>query len=272
MLQLIYILSYSLLTISNNTSKQTIPFNISNPEIKIELSKELKEISGLTWFNDNQLGVVQDEAGIFYILDANTGEITEKIKFALPGDFEGVETIGDCIYALTSSGTIFYFDKNKPNETKRINTPLTWKNDAEGLGYDAKNEQLLIICKESGNIKNSQKKGKSIFSLSVEGHSFSRDPLATIKKSNIEKFIKVDKFKPSGLAIDPISNDTYILASSGKILVILDTDFKIKNAIKLPEKIYAQPEGICFSPKGDLFISNEGKNKKANFYHLLRKR
>lgn len=270
MSQIIYILSYSLFIISTNATKQIIPFNISNPELKIEISQELKEISGLTWFNKNQLGVVQDESGIFYVLDAKTGEIKEKVKFSLPGDFEGVESIGECIYTLTSSGTLFYFDRNKPDQVKRIETPLTWKNDAEGLGYDAKNEQLLIVCKESGSVKNSQFKGKSIFTLSVEGHNFARTPLVTIKKDEIKKFIKVDKFKPSALAVDPITQDIYILASSGNLLVVLDSSLKIKNVVKLPAKIYAQPEGICFSPDGDLFISNEGKNRKANFYHLKR--
>jgi sugar lactone lactonase YvrE len=33
----------------------------------------------------------------------------------------------------------------------------------------------------------------------------------------------------------------------------------------LKNSIFRQPEGICFSPDGEiLFISNEGKNKKGN--------
>ena len=83
MLLLIYIIRYSIPIISVTSIQQSVPFNISKPEIKIELSKELKEISGLTWFNTNQLGVVQDESGIFYMLNSTTGEIQDKIKFFL---------------------------------------------------------------------------------------------------------------------------------------------------------------------------------------------
>lgn len=270
MLQIIYILSFSLVINLSDTKEQVIAFNIYNPEIKIELSKELKEISGLTWIGFNQLGAVQDEAGVFYTLDANTGVIMSKTKFSSPGDFEGVEVVGNCVYTLTSSGTLFYFDINKPDDVKKISTPLTWRNDAEGLGYHAQSNSLLIICKESGSVTDPKFKGKSVFTLNIENHQFSKKPLLTIKKKDLEKFVKVDKFKPSAIAIDPITQDIYILASAGKIIVVLSKELKIKMALALPSKKYAQPEGICFSPKGDLYISNEGKNNKANIYHLIR--
>ncbi|MCF6359672.1 MAG: SdiA-regulated domain-containing protein [Cyclobacteriaceae bacterium] len=272
MLHITYILIFSTLLALSNEANNIIPFNIAKPELKIELSKELKEISGLTWYNNNQLGAVQDEAGIFYILNAKTGKIEEKIKFSLPGDFEGVETVGNCIYALTSSGNLFYFDKNTPNKVKKINTPLTWKNNVEGLGYDPLNKRLLIISKDNGSISDYNFKGKSIFTLNVENHTFSTEPLITIKKSNLKSFFTVEKFKPSALAIDPLTYNIYILASVGKLLIVLNKNLKIINVVSLPEKIYAQPEGICFSPKGDLYISNEGKNDRANVYHLARKR
>jgi uncharacterized protein YjiK len=271
MSQLIYILTYFILFSYSDTTQQIIPFNISEPEIKIELSKELKEISGLTWIDAGQLGAVQDEAGLFYILDSNTGIIKEKIKFSVPGDFEGVELVGNCIYTLTSSGTLFYFDLGNSEDVKKIDTPLSWKNDAEGLAFDAKNNRLLIACKELGSVSDSKFKGKSIFALSIIDHKFFSTPVVTIKKSKIEKFKKVNKFKPSALAIDPLTQDMYVLASAGKLLVVLDSNLKIKAAINLPSKKYAQPEGICFSTNGDLYISNEGVDKKANFYHLQRK-
>ncbi len=271
MLQIIYIFSYSILFNLNYIGNRAIPFNIAKPELKIELSKELKEISGLTWLNNNQLGAVQDEAGIFYILNIQTGKIEEKIKFALPGDFEGVELVGTCIYVLSSNGKIYYFDRENPENTHYLKTPLSWRNDAEGLGYDKKNKQLLIVCKENGSVKDANFKGKSIFSLNVSNHYFSKKPLATVKKTDIKKFKNIEKFKPSAIAVDPLTSDIYILASVGKLLVVLDVKYHIKAVYKLPPNLYAQPEGICFSPDGDLFISNEGKKDKSNFYHLKRK-
>ena len=243
---------------------------MDKPEIKIGLSKELKEISGLTWYN-GQLGAVQDEAGILYLLNSETGDIEEKVKFSLPGDFEGVEVVDDTFYTLTSSGTLFSFHRDNPNLVTRIETELSWKNDAEGLAFDKINNQLLIICKGNGSVDEYQTKKKAIYALSLDDHKLSKQPVATIKKKDLAEYAKVDQFKPSAIAVDPLTNDLYILASAGKLLVVLNSEYKIKAVKKLSGKTYAQPEGICFSPAGDLFISNEiGDKKKANIYHLKR--
>ncbi len=269
MLFLITHITTLIISISININHKKIPFNVDKPEIKIELSKELKEISGLTWYN-GQLGAVQDEAGILYILDCQTGEIAEKVKFSLPGDFEGIEVVGDTFYALASSGTLFSFNKHKPEQVNRIETKLSWRNDSEGLAYNRQTNQLLIITKESGSAGDYEVKGKAIYALSLDDKKLVDKPVAVIKKSELQKFANVEKFKPSAIAIDPLTQDVYILASAGKLLVVLSRDYKIKAVVKLSAKIYAQPEGICFSPDGDLFISNEGDKKKSNFYHLIR--
>lgn len=258
-----------IISISININHKKIPFNVDKPEIKIELSKELKEISGLTWYY-GRLGAVQDESGRMYLLNSQTGVIEKKVKFSLPGDFEGIEVVDHTFYAITSSGTLFSFHMNNPKQINRIDTKLSWKNDVEGLAYDKVNKQLLIICKENGSVGDYQTKGKAIYALNINNHTLSKRPIAIIKKSDLKKYTKEEKFKPSALAIDPLTQDIYILASAGNLLVVLNPEYKIKAVTKLPAKIYAQPEGICFSDTGDLFISNEGDNKKPNFYHLIR--
>ena len=72
-----------IISIYININDKKIPFNVSKPEIKVELTKDLKEISGLTWYN-GQLGAVQDESGRMYLLNSNTGVIEKKVKFSLP--------------------------------------------------------------------------------------------------------------------------------------------------------------------------------------------
>ena len=91
-----------------------------------------------------------------------------------------------------------------------------------------------------------------------------------------EKFrIPKDHIKPSAAAIDPVTKDLYVLCSVNKLLLILDAQGKVKDVIPLNPKIYKQPEGMTFTPGGDLIISNESheegygtllllKNKKAH--------
>ncbi len=70
-------------------------------------------------------------------------------------------------------------------------------------------------------------------------------------------------FKPSGLSIHPLSGDIYLISSIGKLLIVMDRSGKILDIHELDDKIFRQPEGICFSPSGDLYISNEGQGGKG---------
>ena len=56
--------------------------------------------------------------------------------------------------------------------------------------------------------------------------------------------------------------DIYIL-SADRVLVVYDADLNLKEVAKLNPRMYYQPEGICFSPAGTLYISSEGDGEKG---------
>jgi uncharacterized protein YjiK len=70
-------------------------------------------------------------------------------------------------------------------------------------------------------------------------------------------------FKPSAAAVNPITNELYILASVNKLLVVADRNGKVKDVYPLDPVTFNQPEGITFTPWGDLLISNEKGEKDA---------
>ena len=76
------------------------------------------------------------------------------------------------------------------------------------------------------------------------------------------------EFKPSGIAVHPISGKIYVLASAGKKLLVLDENGNPKEQYNLNEDQFPQPEGICFTPNGDLIISSEGKNGQASISYF----
>lgn len=250
-------------------------YDLSSPELVIDLPPSLNEISGLSYLDDNSVIAIQDERAIVYIVDLKDGNITGQIKFGSSGDYEGIAMVGNTIYVINSSGKLYYFNFNEDEgEVKSdvIETSITIKNDVEGLTYDKENNRLLIACKGKGEIGNNKAKGKSIYPLDLETKVLEEVPVGSIRKKELEPFITADypnmELKngvgPSGISIHPLSGKTYVLAHDGKAIVILNEEGKIEKYIPLNPGLFQQPEGICFNEKGDMYISNEASFGRAN--------
>ena len=249
-------------------------YNLGEPLQRWDLPKELEEVSGLAYYRKNQLACIQDEDGIFYIYDLKKNEIGRKDQFAKKGDYEGVEVIKDTAYVLKSNGEVFYFKIKKQGigEVKKIKTDLSKSNDAEGLGYEEKSGELLIACKEDpGTKKINIKKSRSIYRIDLAENKFKKKPKYIIEGKSYNKMLeekglskkKHKPFKPSGIAVHPKNDHIFIIGTVGKMMIVLSPDGEIKDLIPLDPKIFWQPEGICFSPNGDLYISSEGRGKKG---------
>ncbi len=266
---------------SSNTQKShnkqgIIPYNLDKPSKTIKLPSELREISALSYYKDNLLAAVQDENGIIYMINYKSGKIEQKIKIEAFGDFEGIEIVDSLVYMMKSNGNIIRVSNfmSESPVIEKFNLAFSSKNDCEGLGYDAQKNNLLIACKGKSALADNRqkdlhlpelKKYRAIYSLDIKNMQLDAKPAFLLKKKEYEKISKTDDFKPSAVAVHPISENIYILASAGKLLVVLDQNGNYLEHIQLDSKIFRQPEGICFSPDGEkLFISNEGKGKKGN--------
>jgi uncharacterized protein YjiK len=246
-----------------------VSYNLNQPKKRWDLPLELEEISGIAHHRKNEIGCIQDEEGKLYIYSLYRNEIVRLEKFGKSDDYEGIEIIGERIYVLESGGDVLHFEL-KPQgigKVSKMETHLRKKNDAEGLGYDHSGN-LLIACKEKpGTKKKELKKCRAIYRIDLPQEDFKKEPKYIIenkaysdileKKDLNEK--KHKPFKPSGIAVHPKTRDVYIIASVGKMLVILNPDGNIKDLIPLNSKLFRQPEGICFAPNGDMFISSEGR-------------
>ena len=69
------------------------------------------------------------------------------------------------------------------------------------------------------------------------------------------------KLKPSAAAINPLTKDVWILASVNHLIIVTDRKGNTKEVYTLDPVIFNQPEGITFTPWGDLLISNEAGDK-----------
>jgi uncharacterized protein YjiK len=263
------------------------PYDITNADKEYELKGELREISGLTYYNDHSVLCVNDEKGIIYKYNLKKEEITKKYKFARRGDYEGIEMFGKQVCVLRSDGTLFFIDKleKETSFVKKLNL-LHARNNTEGLGFDAKNNSLLIACKGAPGKGKSYKGQRAIYRYSLETNKLSETPDYLIDQEQIRTILRFNgyskfsvkllesinpsegdaTFQPSAVAVHPLSNNLYVLASVGKLLIVLSPEGEILALVKLQRKQFQQPEGICFSPDGTLFISNEGRGKAASIY------
>ena len=259
----------------------TIPYDLENASAEYKLSGKLTEISGLSLNEDeSKLLAVNDEQGKIFFLDKNNGEILDDKKFAKSGDYEGIEQVGNKVYVVNSSGSVFRvknWDK-KEADTKKYKTDLKSNNDVEGLGYDSKSNSLLIACKNRAGLSSGEYSGKrAVYAFDLEEKKLSKKPVLLIDQEEIKKKGKKERwwldelmgvFSPSAIAIHPKTKDIYILSSVGKILVVLNAAGKVMKVEKLNKAEYRQPEGLCFAKDGTMYMSSEGKGGKARIYRF----
>lgn len=239
----------------NPTPKE---YDLNHPKI-IKLSDQLNEISGIVYYpKDSSLFAIVDEAGILYkiILKKDKPEI-QQWRFAKHGDYEDLFLLDSVFYAMKSKGDIIAFKFVTPDSiaSQEYNFPAEGSNEFESLYYDSSVKKLVLICK---NCEADNKKKVSTWSFDPLTRSYGEGPYQIDATTIADEYKNgKKKFKPSAAAIHPLTGELYIIASVNKLLVVADTHGNIKRVYPLDPDIYKQPEGIAFTPSGDLFISNE---------------
>ncbi len=249
-------------------------YDLQHPKQRWDLPNDLHEISGLSFYQKDQLACIQDEHGTLYIYSLKENKIIRKEDFGDDGDYEGVEMVNKDAYILQSNGNVYHFTLGHSGigEVDKIKTHLSKKNNAEGLGLHPGFYELLIACKDDPDSKKYEmKKGRSVFRIDLKENDFKKKPRYFVDRKKYSDMLekkglstkKHIPFKPSGIAVHPENGFVFLIGSVGKIMVILNTEGEIDDLIPLDRKVLSQPEGICFAPNGDLFISSEGRGKKG---------
>ena len=282
------------LSFCNPYNKEKIPmdnfqftYDLDHPESRYKLPDYLEEISGLSYYGKGKIACIQDEKAHIYIWNLEQEKITKKYDFGDDADYEDISVVGSTAYILRNNGSIYRIKnfKKKDRKIKKYNTPLKEKNDTEGMAYDPLSNTLLIACKGSPSIEkeNPYEGYKAIYKFDLKAEELDKTPHFLIDLERLDSYIdhnvftklsvKVAKglrliesetsFQPSGIAIHPLYGEIYIISSVGKLLIVLDRRGKVLDVKELDPKLFRQPEGICFSPAGDMFISNEGQGGKG---------
>ncbi|WP_423147635.1 SdiA-regulated domain-containing protein [Rubrolithibacter danxiaensis] len=273
---------------SDKRSKKAEKEKKEEPDYQLfKLPSDLKEISGISFIDQENLLAVQDEEGTLYFYNLSEEKITDKRKFAGKGDYEDVVIVQADAYVISSDGKLFQIInyKSQNPEVKIYKTPLSEKNNIEGLAYDSVHNRLLLASKDEG-IDNDE--DKEIYAFDLKTKQLSTTPVYAIRLKEIENYFKGDAieesskkflkafgnknlnevFRPSAITINPQNKNVYVLSSLNNLIAVLNSQGQLQRIIELKGKEFIQPEGISFNPNGELFVSNEGRDKKANIIKL----
>jgi uncharacterized protein YjiK len=285
-----FLLSFFLFSNCSSPQKSLLPFDFENPEEVLKLPQSLHEISGISFYKKNELACIQDEKGIIYFYNIKKDKLRNAVPFSKDKDYEGIANVNDTLFVLCSNGVIFEVDSTKENGySNSYNTFLSKENNCEGLCFDKNLHRLLVACKGKPKKGTAPHGTKAIYSFDLNTRQLSESPSYIIDPDSVKKYlVSIQEeglfnrifshkspnenflFEPSELCIDPFTNDIFILSSVGKTILNISYDGKIKFAVHLNPHLYKQPEGLTFSKDGSMYISDEGKDGKANLIKVNR--
>ncbi len=236
-----------------------------------KLARELSEASGLSFTKDGRLLCHNDEQGAVYEVDYRTGKILSRFylgKFLVyRDDLEGIATKGDTVFMTNSSGMILRFLPGQDGEKvafQTFKTPLSMRNDVEGLAYDPITDCLLLACKgeASADYKNPLPADqKAVYAFSLKTYKLLPQPRFLIPVSKITATTRAKEFNPSSIERHPTTGHFFVLAANGNALVEMDANGNLIGASSLPKAANPQPEGLAIASDGTIIICNEGSGK-----------
>ncbi len=257
-------------------SLRSIDYDLGHPLKKWSLSDSLAQISGIAWVRNDQFLAIEDLRPILYEIKMGdtAGIITNKSQFRQAEedkfDFEDLAMVNDTVYALWSHGAIFKIIKGrKEDSAQRTKTWLKKDNNTEGLAYDPVSGNLLIACKEESGVEDEKASTRAIFEFDRKADSLKRDPFMLIHKKDFEAVAgdKVD-FYPAAIAVHPITHDIYVISTKDtKAIAQFSHDGKLKAFDYIDKEMLPQPEGICFDPEGNLYISTESRHHMPSYIY-----
>jgi uncharacterized protein YjiK len=230
-----------------------------------DLPHILREISGISYIDAERIACVQDEVGTIYIYNISSRSVESEIPFGPPGDYEALAIVNDDAYVAVADGRIIEitgYRSGKPS-VKEYGTHLTVKQNVEGLCYDKANKRLLVAIK--GHEEGSPLY-KGIYTFDLAAKAMPVKPVMKIdlqdsifQRSSVKK--PQTLIQPSEIAIHPSTGDIYICDAVRSQLLIMDNAGKIKALYALNKSKFIHPEGIMFTPSGELYISSEGNRQ-----------
>ena len=255
-------------------------YRLEAPDTLHTLPDILEEASGLTDVSATEVAMVQDELGIIFLFNIDTGQITREVPFASRGDYEGMTRVDNAMYVLESKGHLFEVqnwlgDKNVIQRWLPLPT-----SDNEGLCFDPVEDRILLSPKSRWKKGEVPKSIRPIFAVDIGSGKLLHEPVFVLNTDDIVRFAlqhdleipskaykeggeKIDlKFKPASLAVHPVTNDIFVISAVNRVLASFNRAGEVTGVHFLDAETFPKPEGITFLPNSSLVISSEAAKQK----------
>ena len=218
---------------------------------------------------DNRLLAHNDEKGVVYEIDYRDGTIVKAFQLAdiatpVADDFEGIATVDDQVYLVTSAGRLYECGEGANGESVLFTSYATGVGrdcEIEGLAYDESQRALLLMCKGS---RRADLEGQLVvYHWSIDEKQLIEDAHTAIPVIEFSRHIGGKKFQPSGIERHPVSGNYFVVAARQGAIAELTPRGQVVAVKQFTAQWHRQAEGITFAADGALIVADEGAGGKA---------
>src|SRR5947209_7596938 len=193
LLQIVLVCTVTLISACNQQSYSSPDgYDLTKPQ-KMELGKVLNEISGLTYYQENNaLLAISDSKEKVFELEVEKRKLkdfTDKVV-GPQNDLEDLVRVDSIVYLLSSRGKIYAVPmkgKRDSSDIKSYELSSDEKNDFETLYYDPTVKGLVMLCKTCASDKSDDIHSAYRFDLATR--SFDSTSLYTIDDAEVKKIL-----------------------------------------------------------------------------------
>ena len=232
-----------------------------------KLPRRLAEISGLAMTMDHRLLAHNDEKGVVYEIDYRQGAIVKAFQLAdmatpVADDFEGIATVDDQVYLVTSAGRLYECGEGADGESVLFTSYATGVGrdcEIEGLAYEESQRALVLMCKNPR--KADLEEQVAIYHWSIDEKQLAAHTVIPVIE--FSRHIEEKKFQPSGIERHPVSGNYFVVAARQGAIAEITPGGQVVAAKQFTAQWHRQAEGITFAADGALIVADEGAGGKA---------
>jgi uncharacterized protein YjiK len=239
------------------------------PSVRIDLPRELAEVSGIAYTPDGRLLAQGDERAVIYQIDLPSGKVVKRFAIGdaggpLHGDFEDIQVVGDRVFLVSSAGVLIEAREGRDGETVpgvRRTRGLGGACEVEGLSWDQPSSSMLLLCKRAQGKR--WKDQLVILAVNPSTGEFEPEPRLTVSHADLKRATGVKGFAGSAMVRQLRSGSLILVSGPTRAYAEIDSSGKVLGGGKLSAKRHRQPEGLAIASDLTLLISDEAAGAKA---------